>query len=65
MVRKLACLLAACLHVPINVISIWSYGISLMMFFGIIISVLNLLGVGMALWKLDIMTGQRLFFNRM
>jgi hypothetical protein len=65
LIRKLACILAVCLHVPINIISILSYGISLMMFFGIIISVLNLLGVGIALWKLDVMTGQRLFFNRM
>ena len=36
-----------------------------MMFFGIIISVLDLLGVGIALWKLDVMVGRRPFFNRM
>jgi hypothetical protein len=65
LIRKLGCILAVCLHVPINIISILSYGISLMLFFGIIISVLNLLGVGFALWKLDVMVGQRLFLNRM
>ena len=64
LMRKLACILAVCLHLPINILSILSYGISLMMFFGIIISVLNLLCVGIALWKLDIMSGQRLLFNR-
>jgi hypothetical protein len=51
LIRKVICVLAFFLHIPINIISIWSYGITLMMFVGMIIGVLNLLGVAIALWK--------------
>ncbi|KAG0644995.1 hypothetical protein D0Z07_9256 [Hyphodiscus hymeniophilus] len=64
LVRRLACILAVCFHVPMNLISVLSYVVSLQMFFGIIISVLNLLCVGIAMWKLDVMSGQKLFFNK-
>lgn len=42
-----------------------SRGLSLWLFLGIVFSLLNLFCVGYALWKLDIMRGQRVFFNRM
>lgn len=63
--RRLICMLALVLHVPINVVSIMSYGISFWMFAGIVLSVLNLFCMGFALWKLDIMRGHRIFFNKM
>jgi hypothetical protein len=63
--RRCACILALFLHTPINIISILSYGFSFMMFFGIIMSVLNLFCVALALWKLDIMRGQRMFYTYM
>lgn len=52
------------LHLPINVISILSYGISFWLFLGIVISVLNLFGVGWSLWKLDVMRGERGFYGK-
>ncbi|KAF8862633.1 hypothetical protein BDZ45DRAFT_670853 [Acephala macrosclerotiorum] len=61
--RRAVCILALVLHLPINVISILSYGISFWMFWGVVLSVLNLFCVGFALWKLDVMRGQRIFFN--
>lgn len=59
------CMLAMCLHVPMNVLSIMSYGLSLWLFFGIVVSLLNLLCVGISLWKLDEMRGARLIYNSM
>ena len=63
--RRCGCILALFLHTPINIISILSYGFSVMMFFGIIMSVLNLFCVALALWKLDVMRGQRMFYTNM
>ena len=57
LIRKVICVLAFSLHIPINIISIWSYGITFMMFVGMIISVLNLLGVAIALWKVWVSHG--------
>ncbi|KUJ09853.1 uncharacterized protein LY89DRAFT_724232 [Mollisia scopiformis] len=62
--RRVACMLALVLHLPINGISILSYGISFWLFMGIVISVLNLGGVGWALWKLDTMRGERVFYGK-
>lgn len=62
--RRVLCISALVLHLPINVISVLSYGISFWMFLGIVLSVLNLVCVGFALGKLDIMRGQRVFFNQ-
>jgi hypothetical protein len=36
-----------------------------MMFFGIVMSMLNLFCVAIVLWKLDIMRGQRMFYTYM
>lgn len=63
--RRIICILAFFLHLPLNIISILSYGLSLGLFLGIVFSVLNLLCLGLALWKLDVMRGQRLFYNWM
>jgi hypothetical protein len=63
MIRRLGCILAFILHIPLNIISILSWGISLFMFLGIILSLLNLACVGAALWKLDVMSGERRFYG--
>lgn len=44
-------------------ISIVTYGISLWMFVGIVISALNIFCVGFAVWKLDVMRGERGFYS--
>jgi len=62
--RKILCIAAVGLHVPMNVISIVSYGLSLWAFLGIIMSVLNLVCVGISLWKLDEMRGGRLVYGK-
>ncbi|KAH7310992.1 hypothetical protein BKA65DRAFT_518426 [Rhexocercosporidium sp. MPI-PUGE-AT-0058] len=61
--RRCTCTLAFFLHLPINVLSIMSYGFSWGVVLGVLFSVLNLFCVGYALWKLDVMRGQRVFFN--
>ncbi|KAK0105126.1 hypothetical protein ONS95_004512 [Cadophora gregata] len=61
--RRCVCLLAFVLHLPINILSIMSYGVSLWLFLEVVFSLLNLFCVGYALWKLDVMRGQRVFFN--
>lgn len=63
--RKCVCILALVLHIPINVISILSYGLSFWLFLGIVLSLLNLGCVGYALWKLDAMRGERVFYSRL
>jgi hypothetical protein len=63
--RKVVCILALFLHVPMNVLSVVSYGVSFWLFFRIVISVLNLLGVAVSLWKLDEMRGARLVYHKM
>ena len=50
--RKIFCILALCFHIPLNVISIVSHGIHLLMFVWILLSLLNLLGIAYALWNL-------------
>ncbi|PMD14225.1 hypothetical protein NA56DRAFT_711300 [Hyaloscypha hepaticicola] len=42
LIRRLACVLAFILHIPLNIISILSWGISFFLFLGIIMSLLNL-----------------------
>ncbi|PMD30720.1 hypothetical protein L207DRAFT_198612 [Hyaloscypha variabilis F] len=61
--RRLACILAFVLHIPLNIISILSWGF-LFIFLGILLSLLNLACVGAALWKLDVMSGERQFYGR-
>ncbi|KAH6718490.1 hypothetical protein BKA61DRAFT_302770 [Leptodontidium sp. MPI-SDFR-AT-0119] len=63
--RRCVCTLAFFLHLPINIFSILSYGFSLRVALVVVFSLLNLFCVGYALWKLDVMRGQRVFFNRM
>jgi hypothetical protein len=65
LIRRLACVLAFILHIPLNIISILSWGISFFLFLGIIMSLLNLVCVGVALWKLDVMSGERRFYSWM
>ncbi|TVY58690.1 hypothetical protein LSUE1_G008775, partial [Lachnellula suecica] len=62
--RRLSCILALCFHIPLNILSILSHGVSVLMFVWIILSVLNLLCVGVGLWKLDVMRGQRWFYGK-
>ncbi|KAE9365367.1 hypothetical protein N431DRAFT_387568 [Stipitochalara longipes BDJ] len=62
-IRRLACILAFVLHIPLNIISILSWGF-LFIFLGILLSLLNLACVGAALWKLDVMSGERQFYGR-
>ena len=57
--RKVACVVALCLHIPLNIISIYTWGLRFTMFVGGAISLVNLWGVLMALWKLDVMKGER------
>jgi len=64
LIRKCICFIALFLHIPINFISIWSYGFGFKIFLGIIWSLLNLFCVGMALWKLDVMRGERLIQHK-
>jgi len=47
----------------LNIISILSWGF-LFIFLGILLSLLNLACVGAALWKLDVMSGERQFYGR-
>ncbi len=61
--RRLACIMAFVLHIPLNIISILSWGF-LFIFLGILLSLLNLACVGAALWKLDVMSGERQFYGR-
>jgi hypothetical protein len=61
LIRRLACVLAFILHIPLNIISILSWGISFFLFLGIIMSLLNLVCVGVTLWKLDVMSGERFY----
>lgn len=63
--RKVVCILALFLHVPVNVLSVVSYGVSFWLFLGIVVSVLNLVGVAISLWKLDEMKGSRLVYSKM
>jgi hypothetical protein len=63
LIRRLACTLAFALHIPLNILSILSWGF-LFMFMGIVLSLANLACVGAALWKLDIMSGERQFYGR-
>ena len=63
--RRVVCMLCWILHTPINLIWILSYGFSFMLFVGIVVSFLNLACVGVALWKLDVMRGGRLFYSKM
>jgi hypothetical protein len=63
LIRRLACTLAFVLHIPLNILSILSWGF-LFMFMGIVLSLANLACVGVALWKLDIMSGERQFYGR-
>jgi hypothetical protein len=62
-IRRFGCMLAFMLHTPLNVISMLSWGVSLLMFVGILLSLLNLVCVGAALWKLDVMKGERAFYG--
>ncbi|TVY57758.1 hypothetical protein LCER1_G000670 [Lachnellula cervina] len=62
--RRLACILALCFHVPLNILSILSHGISVLMFVWILLSLLNLISVAYSLWRLDDMQGQRLFYSK-
>jgi len=66
--RKIACVVALCMHIPLNIISIYTWGFSFGMFVGVAVSLLNLWGILMALWKLDVMKGERrilsIFINR-
>ncbi|CAG8975333.1 hypothetical protein HYALB_00005663 [Hymenoscyphus albidus] len=62
--RRIAVFVAFGLHVPMNVISLLSRsGLSFIL--GELFSVLNLVCVGLALWKIDLMRGSRLFYNRL
>jgi len=63
--RKVVCVLAVLLHVPQNVISIWSHGISVILVVYLLLSVLNLVCVAIAMWRLDVMRGERLVYNKM
>jgi hypothetical protein len=65
LIRRLACVLAFILHIPLNIISILSWGISFFLFLRILMSLLNLVCVGVALWKLDVMSGERRFYSWM
>jgi hypothetical protein len=61
--RKVVCILALCFHIPLNIISIYAWGLSFGMFVGLAVSLLNLWGVLIALWKLDVMKGERRVFG--
>ena len=63
--RKAICILAVILHIPQNVISILIHGISLVLVLWIILSVLNLICVAWAMWRLDVMRGERLVYGKM
>jgi hypothetical protein len=63
--RRLACILAFVLHVPLNIMSIVSWGISIWIFVGIMLNALNLVCVGISLWRLDIMGGDRIICGRL
>ncbi|TVY45612.1 hypothetical protein LSUB1_G000138 [Lachnellula subtilissima] len=63
--RRLACVLALCFHVPMNILSMLSHGVSILMFVWIVLSLLNLLCVAYSLWRLDVMRGQRLFYSKL
>jgi hypothetical protein len=65
LLRRLVCLGAFLLHVPLNIISILAHGLSLTLILAVIFSALNLLCLALALWKLDVMRGQRLFYHWM
>ncbi|KAL2062200.1 hypothetical protein VTL71DRAFT_6466 [Oculimacula yallundae] len=62
--RRCVCTLAVFLHLPINILSMLSYRFSLWIILGVGLSLLNLVCVGVAMWKLDVMRGQRVFFNK-
>jgi len=63
--RKVICVLAVLLHIPQNVISIISHGLSVIMVLWILLSVFNLVCVIISMWRLDVMRGQKLVYNRM
>jgi len=65
LLRKVICVLAVLLHLPQNFISIFSHGLSVLLVVWILLSVLNLVCVAIAMWRLDVMRGQRLVYNNM
>jgi hypothetical protein len=64
LLRRLVCFLAVLFHIPMNVISIVSHGVGIMLFVWILLSLLNLACVILALWKIDVMRGTRLLYSK-
>lgn len=59
--RKCLCFLAFFSHIPLNLINIAILQMMIRMWiFSILWSLLNLFCIGIALWKLDVMRGERL-----
>jgi len=62
--RKIACIIAFLFHIPLNVLSVSRLGISFFFPLSVLVSLVNLLCVGLALWKIDVMRGERVVFGR-
>jgi len=53
---------SSCIY-PLNILSPLSHGLRLKLFFGIVVSVLNLLLVVGSLWRLDVVRGERRVYS--